>query len=135
MFHVSTYIPYTTCDAQQVCTVSSICFRALSRGISLYGLLLSCARSYCSHPSVVNQVERKRHLGNDVVLVIFRDAGNTSISPEQINSQFNRILLIIFTLMNHSVFVICTVLCKLISPQPYSSDVFCVVQPEGNRYR
>ncbi|KAL6075929.1 GTPase-activating Rap/Ran-GAP domain-like protein 3 [Balamuthia mandrillaris] len=66
MFHVSTYIPFTTADAQQV--------------------------------------ERKRHLGNDVVLVVFRDSDNNEpFNPEVIKSQFNH--------------------------------VFCVVQPEGDRYR
>jgi len=38
------------------------------------------------------KVERKRHLGNDVVLIIFREAGenNVPFNPKVIRSQFNR---------------------------------------------
>ncbi len=37
------------------------------------------------------QVERKRHLGNDVVLLVFRDGPfTTPFRPSAIRSQFNR---------------------------------------------
>ena len=51
MFHVSTLIPYTPGDQQQV--------------------------------------ERKRHLGNDIVVILFKE-GNTPFDPLVIRSQFNR---------------------------------------------
>ena len=60
-------------------------------------------------------------MGNDVVLVIFRDGpGEKGFNPEVINSQFNRefspFLFIVSLTFNHA-------------------DVFCVVQPEGDGYR
>ena len=48
------------------------------------------------------RVERKRHLGNDVVLLIFKD-GNSPFYPSCLHSHFNRIfynyLLFIITLI------------------------------------
>jgi len=41
-------------------------------------------------PDDPQQVERKRHLGNDVVLIIFREEPNEPFSPLTIRSQFNR---------------------------------------------
>jgi hypothetical protein len=39
-------------------------------------------------------VERKRHLGNDVVIIVFRDSDVTEpFDPSAIKSQFNRICL------------------------------------------
>ena len=37
------------------------------------------------------QLERKRHLGNDICVIIFKD-GDTPYSPDTIKSEFNRIL-------------------------------------------
>jgi RAP1 GTPase activating protein 1 len=51
MFHVSTMIPHTPNDTQQV--------------------------------------ERKRHIGNDIVVIIFKE-GNTPFNPSLIRSHFNR---------------------------------------------
>lgn len=41
------------------------------------------------YPKDEQQVERKRHLGNDVVLIIFKE-GNEPVDPRLIYSQFNR---------------------------------------------
>ena len=41
-------------------------------------------------PLDTQQVERKRHLGNDVVIIIFREADNEPFSPLWFHSQFNR---------------------------------------------
>jgi len=78
MFHVSTYIPYTSKDRQQV--------------------------------------ERKRFLGNDVVIIVFKDGsllpfssphrsniyvaisgtdGNDAFSPETFASHFNHVFLVV----------------------------------------
>ena len=37
------------------------------------------------------RVERKRHLGNDIILIIFKE-GDLPFNPKSIASQFNRIL-------------------------------------------
>ena len=42
------------------------------------------------YPDDVQQVERKRHLGNDVCLIVFRDKGCAPFDPLVIKSQFNR---------------------------------------------
>jgi len=48
---------------------------------------------YCDDPQ---QLERKRHLGNDIVVIIFRDANCTSFyDVETIKSQFNHVLIVI----------------------------------------
>jgi hypothetical protein len=51
MFHVSTYLPYT--------------------------------------PENPQQLERKRHLGNDIVVLVFKE-GNTPYVPNTVISEFNR---------------------------------------------
>lgn len=56
MFHVSTYLPYSSADSQQL--------------------------------------ERKRHLGNDIVVIIFYD-GYTSYAPNTITSEFNHVFIVI----------------------------------------
>lgn len=40
------------------------------------------------------QVERKRHLGNDVVVIVFKE-GNTPFDPDTIHSQFNHIFIVV----------------------------------------
>lgn len=42
------------------------------------------------------QLEKKRHLGNDVCLIVFRDADCTEpFSPEIISSQFNHVFIVV----------------------------------------
>ncbi len=42
------------------------------------------------------QLERKRHLGNDIVLIVFRDAECTDpFDPSQIMSQFNHVFVVV----------------------------------------
>lgn len=38
------------------------------------------------------QVERKRHIGNDIVNIIFIDGDSCDFTPNWIKSQFTRIL-------------------------------------------
>jgi hypothetical protein len=42
-----------------------------------------------------NDPSRKRHLGNDVVLIVFKDSGNDKFDPTVIRSQFNHIFLVV----------------------------------------
>lgn len=47
-------------------------------------------------PEDVQQVERKRHLGNDVCLLVFREEGCAEpFSPTKIRSQFNHVFLVV----------------------------------------
>lgn len=47
-------------------------------------------------PEDVQQVERKRHLGNDVCMVIFREEGCTEpFTPLKIRSQFNHVFVVV----------------------------------------
>lgn len=41
-------------------------------------------------PKDTQQVERKRHLGNDVVMIIFKENSDDVFSPQIMASQFNR---------------------------------------------
>ncbi len=41
------------------------------------------------------QLERKRHLGNDLVVVIFREPGKEAFDVSQIHSQFNCVFIVV----------------------------------------
>jgi hypothetical protein len=96
MFHVSTYLPYTPENPQQVVFMSAF-INALSLSLShthtiiLLRLWIMSAlilmRCICLD---VVKLERKRHLGNDIVVLIFKE-GNTPYIPNTITSEFNRI--------------------------------------------
>lgn len=43
----------------------------------------------------VQQVERKRHLGNDVVIVVFQDPGAPPFDPTIISSHFNHVFMVV----------------------------------------
>jgi len=43
------------------------------------------------YPKDEQQVERKRHIGNDVILIIFREGGSVPFKPQNIASQFNHV--------------------------------------------
>eukprot|EP01114_Cavostelium_apophysatum_P014803 TRINITY_DN3923_c0_g1_i2.p1 TRINITY_DN3923_c0_g1~~TRINITY_DN3923_c0_g1_i2.p1 ORF type:complete len:650 (+),score=151.74 TRINITY_DN3923_c0_g1_i2:227-2176(+) len=41
------------------------------------------------------QVERKRHIGNDVVLIVFKESADDVFTPANINSQFNHVWIVV----------------------------------------
>jgi hypothetical protein len=43
----------------------------------------------------MQQVERKRHIGNDIVVIVFREHGAPPFDPETIKSHFNHIFLVV----------------------------------------
>ena len=72
------------------------------------------------------QLERKRHLGNDVVMIIFRDSNcTTPFDPTQVRSQFNRTLsslgLKSCALMIVRVCVCVCVMCMCVQFLPFST--------------
>jgi hypothetical protein len=46
------------------------------------------------HESDVQKLERKRHLGNDIVIVIFKE-GDTPLDPTALRTQFNHVFIIV----------------------------------------
>ena len=46
------------------------------------------------YPLDLQQVEKKRHLGNDVVLIVFKE-GDQLFDPSQIRSEFNHIFIVV----------------------------------------
>eukprot|EP01113_Clastostelium_recurvatum_P028321 TRINITY_DN3427_c0_g1_i4.p1 TRINITY_DN3427_c0_g1~~TRINITY_DN3427_c0_g1_i4.p1 ORF type:complete len:606 (+),score=211.67 TRINITY_DN3427_c0_g1_i4:79-1896(+) len=46
------------------------------------------------NPVEAQQVERKRHLGNDIVVIVFKE-GNVPYSPETIKSEFNHVFAVV----------------------------------------
>ncbi len=58
--------------------------------------------------SAVNrqQLERKRHIGNDVVVIVFQDGPNGGFNPKTISSKFNRILIRLTIFLYISCFLI-----------------------------
>ncbi len=41
------------------------------------------------------QLERKRHIGNDVIVLVFQDEGSTPLQPELIRSYFNHVFIVV----------------------------------------
>ena len=44
------------------------------------------------------QIERKRHLGNDILMIVFKEGNGPPFSPNTITSEFNRTFNFILTL-------------------------------------
>lgn len=91
MFHVSTLLPYEKHDPQKVSGR-----RFLSPILSLLNFFVQqfYAIKYCQRNLIKSlfflhaQLQRKRHIGNDIVCVVFLEADNTSFSPACIKSHF-----------------------------------------------
>jgi RAP1 GTPase activating protein 1 len=61
-----------------------------------YEIMLHCSAFIPYYPNDVQQVERKRHLGNDVVMIIFREADVTEpFDPAKVKSHFNHIFCVV----------------------------------------
>ena len=117
MFHVSTLLPYSTSNSQQVQRSFLSCF------------VFSPPHSTLS--ASFFQLERKRHVGNDIVVVIFQEGNTTPFSPAFMRTHFNRANLFLSPLSR---------LCSpffLISPS--FIDIFVIVRREvkdsQTRYR
>jgi hypothetical protein len=82
MFHVSTLLPHNPQDEQQV---------------------VSEFKRYLESQNFSFKLEKKRHLGNDVCVIIFKDSAEP-FSPDMIKSEFNRILSSHFNHSLHSWF-------------------------------
>lgn len=80
MFHVSTLLPFSRDNRQQVSDAKSI------NNSSIVQISLNLPLSL--------QVERKRHIGNDIVNIVFIDGqyDECEFIPNNIKSQFTRIL-------------------------------------------
>lgn len=88
MFHVSTMLPYSKDNRQQVCP---------SRAGRDKDRRAPVRVETASHHHGVLQVERKRHIGNDIVNIVFLDGGPSQMctfNPSFIKSQFTRILFV-----------------------------------------
>jgi hypothetical protein len=46
------------------------------------------------HEGDVQKLERKRHLGNDIVIVVFKE-GNTPFDPTELHTQFNHSFVVV----------------------------------------
>lgn len=98
MFHVSTLLPFSRDNRQQVRTI--LChFWVDLRSLFSCSILFFCVifRFMCwlfdwYRWMRSNQVERKRHIGNDIVNIVFIEGDLSEFSPSCIKSQFTRIL-------------------------------------------
>ena len=95
MFHVSTLLPYAANDPQQARPSESA--RGTSGAACVHGRA-AYGRADCAPPPPHGrpcppQLGRKRHVGNDIVTIIFADEGPPlSFVPESIVSHFLRAL-------------------------------------------
>jgi hypothetical protein len=96
MFHVSTLLPFTPNDEQQVSSAATPPFPVKHKKITRF------------------QIERKRHLGNDVIMIVFKDSDSEPFSPNCVKSEFNRKRFFFSFLIEAHIF---------------SSDVFAVISP------
>lgn len=75
MFHVSTKLPFTEGDAQQVTRLR----------LRVRFFLAASNPTNCD--SHVHQLQRKRHIGNDIVSLVFQEEA-TPFVPDMIASNF-----------------------------------------------
>ena len=47
------------------------------------------------------QLEKKRHIGNDVIVIVFHE-GSSPFDPSKFHSQFNHIFMVVRPVQNHS---------------------------------
>lgn len=82
MFHVSTMLPYTPNNRQQVQPPR----RALPppRGLRVL-----------TGPPCRPQLLRKRHIGNDIVTIIFQEPGALPFTPQNVRSHFQHVFIIV----------------------------------------
>lgn len=86
MFHVATKLPYTEGDPQQVGPrVPSSC-----RSDSQYAASID---SHSASP-LITQLQRKRHIGNDIVAVVYQE-GQTPFLSDVIKSHFLHCFLVV----------------------------------------
>lgn len=58
-------------------------------------IMFHVANLLAYHEGDEQQVERKRHLGNDVMMLIFKEPGGSPFDPREIHSQFNHVFIVI----------------------------------------
>lgn len=86
MFHVATKLPFTEGDPQQVgLRVVSSCKGDSQHATSTGGH---------SSPPLITQLQRKRHVGNDIVAVVYQE-GQTPFLSDVIKSHFLHCFLVV----------------------------------------
>ena len=90
MFHVSTMLPFTPTNPQQVCGA-----RAAYGGVGrIYGAPNPPHVTPPPHRSP-RQLLRKRHIGNDIVTIVFQEPGALPFSPRAIRSHFQHVFIVV----------------------------------------
>ena len=111
MFHVSTMLPYTENDRQQVPASCQQTIYSWSPFLELRGVptppivvvngIMSLFRGggkggNCSMTSLLSfQVVRKRHIGNDIVTVIFQEPGSAPFTPAHFRSHYQHVFIVV----------------------------------------
>lgn len=96
MFHVATLLPLMNNDPQQVRSPPRS-VRVRLWYVRVLGVSSVClCPVFLFSPTQTPQLERKRHLGNDIVMFVFMDEGcKEPFDPSQIRSQFNHIFIVV----------------------------------------
>lgn len=111
MFHVSTMLPYTPNNKQQVChlnvvfTLTHIFFGKENLNLIQTNKYLFCQFDSYLHfffsdlmPHLLSfcfQLLRKRHIGNDIVTIVFQEPGALPFTPKNIRSHFQHVFVIV----------------------------------------
>lgn len=87
MFHVSTLLPFTPNNRQQVYLHKNKHFffkykKTLNMLLTIYVVVLL-------------QLLRKRHIGNDIVTIVFQEPGAQPFTPKNIRSQFQHVFIVV----------------------------------------
>lgn len=56
---------------------------------------LSCVPRMYVFLVFIMQLQRKRHIGNDIVTIVFQDAGSEPFSAKAIRSQFQHVFIVV----------------------------------------
>lgn len=96
MFHVSTLLPYTPNNKQQVRMESSTRRPSAEKDarLDVHIKSLQCPTDR-SALFFNHQLLRKRHIGNDIVTIVFQEPGAHPFTPKVIRSHFQHVFIIV----------------------------------------
>lgn len=89
MFHVATKLPFTEGDPQQVSYCTTLMIHSVSEGI--FG---TRCKSDTLFFFLLTQLQRKRHIGNDIVALVYQE-GQTPFLSDVIKSHFLHCFLVV----------------------------------------
>ena len=96
MYHVSTLLPFDPNNTQQVCFVTIDSFFFFVVVVKTECLL----RHLMIFPSHSSQLHRKRHIGNDIVNIVFQSEDAPPLNIDSFASKYTQVIIVV-RVFNH----------------------------------